>query len=70
MTLVPVPECWTADEAIAVTELLEELLAGVWQVHGDAIRSRYTEMMESEPPPRPEPPPIDYPEPQPDDIPF
>ena len=70
ITLVPVPECWTADEAIAVTEMLEELLAGVWQVHGTAMRARYAEMMEPEPEPCWEPPPIEYPEPQPDDIPF
>jgi hypothetical protein len=38
---VPVPEHWTVDQAIAVHELLEELLSAIWEVHGKAIGRRY-----------------------------
>jgi hypothetical protein len=62
-TQLPIPEHWTPDEAIAVHELLEELIGAVWMVHGRAVTRRYRQLaaMTYEPaPPRDED----------DDIPF
>ena len=33
----PIPLTWSADEASAVIEFLQEVIASIWLVHGDAI---------------------------------
>ncbi len=38
---LPIPEHWSAEQAAAVHEFLEQLLAAVWSVHGENIVRLY-----------------------------
>ena len=45
MNAIPIPEHWTADEALEVVEFLEQIVGAIWNHHGwmmrEALRLQY-----------------------------
>ncbi len=48
-----IPRGWTAEQALRAVGLLQQVIAAIWSVHGEAM-SRV--VLADEPPARPEPP--------------
>jgi hypothetical protein len=40
MTNIPIPQHWTADEALGVAAFLEDIVHAIWDTHGDAMGRR------------------------------
>ncbi len=40
MTNIPIPEHWSADDALGVAAFLEDIVHAIWGIHGDAMGRR------------------------------